>query len=309
MDYPCRVQRWPESRRIAIDNQKSFLTLIVWAHCVLELSVVVKGIPGGDIQFIKMEGRAPQVIITWTLGASDPEVFLLDSTMKVVLRTVPDDIEFSQLDACERLVLRDYGSTILRREFNMPFAVQDSVLLDAVQYVIFMAIITTKLVRTESADQSHCQYFIERWQIFEAAKSIFESLKIDEGEVDAYIDLVSKTFAKRPSLLILPRPGVLATYLDKKHPGDKRVMPVHLRLMRLASFVVKIASISGIETGMCADMPLLADFSVVEGVEFVSRVQRQEGFVSYGPCGPLYPLLSIAGWSSLHRRRSSCGTE
>ena len=152
MDYLCMVQKWPESRKMTISSQRGLLTLIVWAHHLLGLSILIKGVPGGDIHFLNAEKRSPQLIIIWSLERDTPHLFqkdtpnvcLLDSEMEVILRTSSEDIELRELDACERLTLGKFGTVLLRREFSTTSSDESPVVLSAVQLVMAMAIIIVK---------------------------------------------------------------------------------------------------------------------------------------------------------------------
>ena len=61
--------------------------------------------------------------------------------------------------------------------------------------------------------------------------------------------------------------------------------------MRLAAVVVVSASIPRITD--CADLPLIADLGKIEGNEFVSQIQFNEGLGHYGPSGLFYPLCQM----------------
>ena len=55
------VQSLPEDRRIMIDKQLGLVSIIVWAHSILGLSVIVKDSPDGNVTFRAIE--SPQVVI------------------------------------------------------------------------------------------------------------------------------------------------------------------------------------------------------------------------------------------------------
>ena len=293
MDYLCMAQKWSVSRIMTTSNQKGFLTLIVWAHHLLGLSILVKGIPGGDIYFRNTEGHSPQVIILWAFEGVTPEVCLLDSKMEVVLRTASSDIKLRELEACERLPLQDFGAVLLRRDINISPLPTDKdfsnpVLLDSVQLVIAMAIIITRrLRRLPHEDRS----LLERWQVFDAAYLMFGRPGVDAMAIDAYLDLVLSTLPKNPSLVSLPMPRALGDNLKELDPAQRGVLPYQMRLMRLAALVVVFASATGIKD--CGDLPLIADLGNVEGIEFVSQVQTSDGIIKCSPSALFYPLCQM----------------
>lgn len=65
MDYLYLVQSLPDQRKVLISDQKGCLTLVVWAHYVLGLTVAVvcARIPDKNVLF--GDTRSPQVIISW----------------------------------------------------------------------------------------------------------------------------------------------------------------------------------------------------------------------------------------------------
>jgi hypothetical protein len=282
MDYLCMVQRWKESRRVEISNQKGFLTMIVWAHCILGLSVVVKGLPGGDVLFASPDDTSRQVTIMWNFEGNDPEVCLLDSKNKVVLRTTSDDIELRELDACERLPLLGFGSVLLHREFNASIITvpENSPLLEeSVQQVMSMAIlIARKLVRYKGPDHTICAFDVQPWQIFDAGSIIFNGLPIGRNAINSYLEYVRKNFPEMPSIWSLPMPPALSSYLKQLNPNGDHILPINLRLIRLAVLVVVMASVSNIAD--CAKLPLLSDTSFLECVGFTGAVQRNKGAVT-----------------------------
>jgi hypothetical protein len=280
MDYLCIAQRWDE-RRMEISGPKGFLTMVVWAHYILDLSVVVKGVPGGDVVFARPDSRSRQVTIMWGFEGSDPEVCLLDSNNTIVLRTTSGDIELRELDACERLPLFGYGSVLLRREFDT--SEESPVVEESVQQVVSMAlIIATKLIRFKGPSHTISQFDgRQTWRIFDAASIMFSGLPVKRNSIDSYLKYVRAEVGEMPALLGLPMPPALRGFLEKSNPGGNNILPVQFRLMRLSVLLVVLASVSNIKD--CAELPILSDFSCLEGVGFTGAVQRNKGPITCGP--------------------------
>ncbi len=92
MDYLYLAQSLPDDMIITLTNQKGLVTLIVWAHHLLDLVVVVNSVPGGNLGF---GVGSPSIIIQWIPDPNfwllaDPEICLLDQEMKVISKTEPD---------------------------------------------------------------------------------------------------------------------------------------------------------------------------------------------------------------------------
>ena len=80
LDCLCIVQRMPEDYTLTVDGRKGCVTLIVWAHYLLGLSVVLKGRDSSqDVLFSNNQDIGPNVVINGTrITHADPEVCLLD---------------------------------------------------------------------------------------------------------------------------------------------------------------------------------------------------------------------------------------
>ncbi len=65
MDYLYLVQSLPDHRKILISDQKGCLTLVVWAHYVLGLTVAVVSGRTPDKNVLFGDSGPPQVIISW----------------------------------------------------------------------------------------------------------------------------------------------------------------------------------------------------------------------------------------------------
>ena len=218
--------------------------------------------------------------------------------MEVILRTSSEDIELRELDAGERLTVGKFSTILLRREFSTTASDESSVLLSAVQLVMAVAInIVKKLGRSKDPSKTVAPSSIEHWRIFEAGSLIFDGLRIDSKAIDSYLDLITTTSSDKPSLESLPLPRALDACLKKRHPNQTGLLAVNLRLMRLASVVVVMASVSGI--GACADLPILANLNVNQGSS-VSSVQEKEGSILYDPAGIWHPFCRMLVGPSLY---------
>lgn len=242
-----------------------FITIIIWAHMCLDLSVQVSGIPGGDIAF--GDPSHPQVIIKWQVKVLKPDVYLLDKNAKVVL--TPEEPGHNFIQACERLPIQDYGTHLLWRSLNWITSTsqESQVFTDAVHYVLTMAIVSaSNLVRFEQEEQSWDSR-IRRWQIYDAAKVFFKSVHFDESIIENFV----KKTEKGAPLYSVPVPGQLHQFLEKIQPGSDILNRVQLRMIRLSSLVVAFAAVANVQD--CAQMPIAADVNIVNDVGFASAVQ------------------------------------
>lgn len=201
MDYLYLAQSVAEDRKVTLSNRKGFITLIIWAHHLLDLVVIVSGVPGGNLIF--GEG-SPSIIIQWIPSANfwvlaDPEICLLDSDMKIILKTEPDHFRSGMLEAYERHPLQGLGTTLLQRTFSVyTTAVRDNPLyIEAAQWTLVMALILSeKTHRVGPLNNQFTRFILDRWHIVTSARMIFHGIDFEEV-VNTYI---SKTAAMLPLL-------------------------------------------------------------------------------------------------------------
>ena len=265
MDYLYIIQKFPEERKMIVSGSHGILTMIVWAYHVLNLTVLVKGAPRGDIMFGD-EQRSPQVIILWgfsptNLSSTDPEeehnVCLLDKDSEVVLQTEPNISDILYLEACERLPLQNYGTTLLYRTFNkcISTSTRDPIYADAAQMVAAMAITSSRKLSRAPADQQSSgnepAFTIDRWRIMTVADIIFKDLHLETPMIDRFVEaLVQDRDLGNESIL----PRSLQLYLAK----TGHMSHTHSGLLRqLTTLVILLSTISGIEHGQM--LPLKSD--------------------------------------------------
>ena len=270
MDYLYIIQKFPEDRKMIINNHEGILTMVVWAYYVLNLTVLVKGSPAGDVSFGK-DTLSPQVIILWDEPAGH-EICLLDKNTEVVLRTEEDELTFSYLEACERLPLQNYGTILLHRHFNRYISASqdDPIYIDAAQMVVAMAVVASRnLIRTSSAGTVLSDHgkrgtrppiVLERWRITAFANILFKDLSLDVKAIDGFVDALLEDEEADSGT---PLPRSLELHLKKlKKPTQwtQGVPTVSLGLLRrLASLIVVFSNISGAEHS--AVLPLNSDLS------------------------------------------------
>ena len=201
MDYFFLIQTLPDDRVVVIDGQTGLLPIIVWAHFILDLVVLVKDSPDGDVVF--GNARDPQVIIKWasTLapdasptrppgGSKSPTfapiMYLLDGSLEVLLKTEPADVEGARLICQEFHRLKGYGTMFLQRYFNHDTLIvdDDPIYEETANFILAFAIVFVRLTRhdrylgrgglrqaTEVPPQSYLG--TEQWRLFASSKLLF----------------------------------------------------------------------------------------------------------------------------------------
>ena len=215
MDYLYLVQRFPEDRKMTVSNQMGSITLIVWAHYILGLNVVITN--SSDMVVVFGNNQNPQVIITWveTTGTvfnaagwpesrelhenEGPEIRLLDSKMSVVLSSAPEPENWNKIDAEDRHLLANYGTTYLQRLYNTTVITDhcDPIYSESVSIVTAFAIymdrgFDNKLNALDGPENGeHDIPFrpisVETWRILASAKLIFANTPPQPETIDYYL--------------------------------------------------------------------------------------------------------------------------
>ena len=221
VDSLCIMQRLPEEHMLTVSEPKGCITLIVWAHHVLDLSVLLQGpTPAQNILFSRNMESSPNVIIQGTMITyQGPEICLLDRKREVQLRIDPSLAEFVRMEARERLPLCGYSSVNKCRDFNEPPSFRESLEFhDAVEYAIAMAIVLSRNVARAvdvKTTVAPIPCSIKNWQIFEAAAVLFSGVNYEEAVITKYADEIP---LQQPliDLRLNSLPCALRSYLSTK---------------------------------------------------------------------------------------------
>jgi len=274
MDYLYLVQSLPEDRIMMVENQMGLVPIVVWAHCILGLTVLVKGSPDGDVAFGK--SRNPQVIINWSheweldkytwevKDLSTPGIYLLDGNMDVVLKTGASDDESVKIEGEERLRLRGYGTTFLRRLFNMESIIvdDDPIYAEVVQFTVAFAIVVSKFMRRVPLPRRDKQFEVpeqcygrtEYWRIMASSESLFSGFTLDKKEIGHYVKQLVGVQTTEMAV-----PPTLRRHLEKVENGYRSYNKESFisDVKRMTLWILAFAQVVDLEA--CADMPLRYD--------------------------------------------------
>lgn len=280
MDCLYLVQRLPEDRKISVSNENGSITLVIWAHYILGLTVAITGTPGGTILF--GSEKTAHVTIIWSRETKEyanqlfwptetedeePTVRLLDKSLSVILEETPDpEQKVFQGGTEERHPVADYGTTYLRRLFNSSLITPDSdpIYEESVKLITAMAIHANdhldRQSRVRKVTPRHPlpptppqKWYVDIWRILEASKLLFSSINIDTAGVDAYAKFLSTTTLNEATC-----PNSFAAFLARVDTGsssipkEKRLLD---RIQHMAKIVLIFAHVANLEK--CADMPII----------------------------------------------------
>lgn len=265
IDCFCRLQRWPEEYKMVVNGLQGFITIIIWAHFVLGLTVEIVGSPGGNFRF------GPQhivhVFISWSDQLDVLEIHLLDSKDdRIFMTSLADDSSGDDLLSAfgERAKLKSYCMTSIRRELNAKTRVPegDEVQLGVVRMVLAIAYIVSKKicrvrqVQTSSRSNSRPEkdnewsVTIEEDRFFNSAETLFSGLGIDE---DTTKNLANRIKGKPFGLDLLPI--ALQGHVERIGNDPSNMRELERFLQSLVSFVLLFALVDEVKT--CADVPLI----------------------------------------------------
>jgi len=284
MDYLYLVQSLPDQRKILISDQKGCLTLVVWAHYVLGLTVAVVSGKTSAKDVLFGDPGSPQVIISWqecphralsidhnlmgVCSRQEPDIRLLDQDMSVILQSAPEEQGGGRIgirSSYDRHPLLGYGTVCLHRTFNCKHITLDNepVYEDSVNLVTALAVhVSRRLDRTlepsfrerhevESLPRHEIQ--LEAWRVLASSKIIFAGIRQDPAAVTSYVESWTD--------LVLDDYVVPASFnsilLRKATAGNSLLLETKGQILRLTRIVLLFAFVVDVES--CAEMPVLLD--------------------------------------------------
>jgi hypothetical protein len=237
MDYLFLVQSLPEDRKVIVSNENGSITLIVWAHYILGLTVAVQF--KGDTVLFGTVKDSPHVTIEWSKenkdGANelfwpgqtddeDPTIRYLDANMDVILESAPEKDQIPLEGAvADRHPVRNYGVAYLERVLNRTVitAQNDPIYKESVNLITALAIHANEHLdrdygrrlqgRNSRKTISTVPHGIdvEVWRILASARLLFDSVGIDTAVVQTYC--MSSFTPKHVSMSPLARTALRVT--------------------------------------------------------------------------------------------------
>lgn len=283
MDYLYLVQSLPDQRKILISDQKGCLTLVVWAHYVLGLTVAVVSGETSAKDVLFGDPGSPQVIISWqecpnrdlpiehnlmgVCSRQEPDIRLLDQDMSVILQSAPEEQGGGRIgirSSYDRHPLLGYGTVCLHRTFNIRHITLDNepVYEDSVNLVTALAVhvsrrLDRKLVQGRHEFKSLPRYEIqlEAWRVLASSKIIFAGIRQDHAAVNSYVELMTDSILDDYAV-----PSRFASFLHKAGVGSGSLLETKGllgQILRLTRIVLLFAFVVDVES--CAEMPVLLD--------------------------------------------------
>lgn len=175
MDYLYLLQSLPDHRKITVSNEMGSITLTIWAHYILGLTVALTDAPGGNIIFGD-EKVSPHVIITWSkenkesagelfwpieTEDEEPIIRLLEQKLDVVLVEVrPEEGRlFNGFAVEDRHPVLRYSTVYLQRVLNTSHITSksDPIYEESVKLITALAIHASRRLDRDTNLQHHAK--------------------------------------------------------------------------------------------------------------------------------------------------------
>ena len=326
MDFFYIAKSLPENRIVTLSSQTGFLLLVVWAHYLLELNVVITGLPNSDIVFGNIE--EPQVIIHWnkdddkqyayhgpwgkteTLG---PIIRLHEKDMHVILSSEPEENDIDHLDPYERHPLSGYGAIYLRRTLNTQLIIQDNnpVYEDLVGLIAGLAFNKSQRMRRKytvgypdepnEGITSGEVIKLEKWRLMKSMSLIFTGIRIDERKCLDYASALegcafSESFLPSTLDVFLKSNSYADFYSSPEEAFETNAYGMAQHVEFMARIVLAFAHV--IELDQCGDMPLILDHEgavVVQFLDAISTSSSRDTTIRPGSLATFDSIASLLG--------------
>jgi hypothetical protein len=283
IDYLYLVQSLPEDRKITVSTENGAITLIIWAHFILDLTVAITTSSGEAIVFGNR--KDPHMTISWSRETKEdadelswpvetddeePTIRLLDPNLSIILESSPDpDRKGFLSEAEERHPVTNYGATYLRRLFNRNMITNDAdpIFEESVKLITALAIHTNDRIDRdpgiENIDSQSAHYPQQRqkfwgevWRILQSSRMLFASIPIDTSAVESYVKFLSLNRLDENSC-----PNTFKAFLIRIGKGTDTwsftiaVDQLFEQVKFLAEIVLVFAHVANMES--CGTMPII----------------------------------------------------
>lgn len=269
------MQRMPDDYTLRVSERGGCITLVIWAHHMLGLSVLVKGpTPEQDIIFAHKHHNGPaHIVIDGTKSSfRGPEVCLLYQGTEIYLRIDPAEAEYVPVRSQERHSLLDYSTIMLCRSFNERLEAFDRedrepAVTDAMHFATAVALSFAK--RAYRGGLSNVPCSIKEWQIWDAASVLFGG-RIKEHDINTIRGFADTIPLDRPLNSLPPErlPSALRDYFadPQSSHGDASA------LWTAAVDIFVMSTISNIRS--CEKLPIICDDSMDEVSSIRTKLVR-----------------------------------
>ena len=271
LDMFPMVQTLPNDRfiyiRFPLLNDAGFTALIVWAHHILDLTVLVDyGTQHGSSKNHSRFGSSEleQVLIEAVDNLEEASITLLDSDKEKLLTIKPDPEPDAQpfIGSIRKVPARGWGNTLFiefRRDYTSLESISQAVMEDMQAVTVAFALIFAKHLAKDIADGAYddsvadtenmrpIAYNVDEQDVLEASKFFFDNPRISQEGVETYV----VQFSSKALNENLPQPPSLAAI----HQTDWRRLCQYMQ--NVATFLIALAHVTNLQD--CEDLMFSRD--------------------------------------------------
>ena len=246
LDAFTAVQYFPDERVIRVETWEGVVTIVVWAHHLLGLTVGVQR--NGEI--VRFGQGHEQVLIDCELRATMTDttcIALLDATQEVHFSLTPDPAQEPTLEAACRHPALSFGDRILS------FDVEDETIIRALAHRIVascLMLVEEAIEQGQADKERHSDFLLipSRRRILDSGGLLFRDLDYDP----AYFD----TFLREPCLLRADWKScevteIMQSVLGAQYRGHNAIRKTFRRLCYVLLTFANVLDITA-----CAGLPL-----------------------------------------------------
>ena len=279
LDMLPMVQTLPNDRMLHIQIpvgeglDSGISTLVVWAHHVLDLTVIVRsrGINGHLPKVIRFgNSDSEQVLIEEIAAGHEATIVILDSLRENLLTVKPDpDAEGDALiGSVRRTLARGWGTALLLSDLGHlhAFRTQSQAIVEELQIVssAFAFIVAKRLIRDDTdrydeqdmaKKEKEIAHKVDEARLLLASRFLFDNPRISKGSIDHFAALYSFQALDEN----LPRPPALEAASRANVPEENHENVVRDEwnqitefARRLGVFLIALAHVANLED--CEDL-------------------------------------------------------
>ena len=260
LDFLYITQSLPDDRRLTLTTEAGCIPFIVWAHYILEFTVILSG-EFGDVIFGDTNDARPCASIQWTgissVQVREASIKLHERDMAVILEIAPEEELRSVIIAEERHPILGYGTTSLKRSLNTIMITPETepVYEDSVKMIISMAIRISKRIFWEGKIYEKRKWEgIEIWRMLKVGQMLFSGLPVSLEEVRNYVDYSGQD---EPGKNLLP--PVFNSCLERAEKvgvsAESYTASVLRQFLHQANVIIALSFVINIED--CVSMPII----------------------------------------------------
>jgi hypothetical protein len=293
------VQTLPEDRFILVETLRGVCLLVVWAHLVLDLTVLVRIWRDGTVFEKKFGSDHEQVFILVDASISEAAVTFLETSSKEEIIKLQPDTDESPIEGIVKGPTKGFGRELLRPLWT---GEGSEAILEEMKLIscAFAMIIAENIYMAFGTEMSHMydeseddvlpnglllaegamQCAIPEDRLLNAARLLFDDSRLEGSSIRRYADLYSKRPLNTTMAPILGPPRVVKVVLDQASflQDHDKAHAWEFLLSTARSLAVIILAFAHVQNlASCENLPLCNMPNVLCNHVLVTQLQTWDG--------------------------------